>query len=86
MTPTDQAAVSRLAEHRIRHDLTYGQLAAAMTLALGVPVRPRALHLVLTGSTVEPTERTLYKVTRYVREVIDAPRKPARKPRRRVAA
>jgi hypothetical protein len=65
---SDTAAIARLGRYRLQHDLTYGRLAALMTAA-GYPVKERALHLLLSGRTGLPRERTRYKVRAFLAHV-----------------
>jgi len=58
--------VDRLATFRLERGLSFEQLAEQMTEA-GYPIRPRALHLALTGRLVTaPRETTLYKIQQFV--------------------
>ena len=78
--------VDRLATFRLQKDLSFEQLAARMTKA-GYAIRPRALHLALTGRLVTaPRERTLYKIQQFVTEHVGADRRRVSKRRKRSAA
>ena len=76
---TANALLAQLATYRLEHDLSFEQLSTQMGEA-GYPVRPRALHLMLTQRLrSSPHDRTLYKVQRFL-ERINRPAKRRRRP------
>ena len=63
---TNNPDLLRLAAYRLEQDLSFEELAAAITAA-GYPMRPRALHLILTNRVATtPRERTLYKIRQFL--------------------
>ena len=81
---TDKSVIEQLATFRLEHDLSFEQLAVRMA-AVGYPMRPRALHLLLTNRIrTEPRDRTLYKIQRFL-EQANRPTKGSRRSAGRVA-
>jgi len=76
-------AIARLALYRLEADLSYDKLAARMRRA-GCAVKVRSLHLALTRQ-VQPLERTLFRIEKFVSYHLADARAPARrKAKRRV--
>lgn len=67
MTPEHPDA-RRLATYRLERDLTFDALAAEMTAA-GYAIEVRTLYQVLTGRTTTPLDRTLHKISRFVKTI-----------------
>jgi hypothetical protein len=81
---TDKSVIEQLAEYRLEQDISFEQLAVRMA-AVGYPMRPRALHLLLTNRVrTEPRDRTLYKIRRFL-EQVSRPTKRSRRSEGRVA-
>jgi len=81
--------IERLRIYRLENDLTFGELAEAIS-ALGKPLALRALYNAMTQKDTHPRETTFYKLERFVRH-LDANgnghgAKKTRRPRRRKAA
>jgi hypothetical protein len=63
--------------YRLTHDLSFRALETEM-IAAGCPVGSRALHALLREKRGTPSERTLYKVRRFLAIIADR-RKDARR-------
>jgi hypothetical protein len=73
-------AIEHLRIYRLRHDLTYSQLADQMTDA-GYPMLMRNLHRILqNGLQVGPRDRTMFKIDQFV-AYLQAAQRPTLRPR-----
>lgn len=83
MTKPFPVVRDRVVAYRFEHDLSWGALAAVITELCGVTISARVLNYVCTNLATMPSDRTQYKLTRFV-ETIDRP-PPVPRRRRRAA-